>query len=112
MYACMHVCMYVYIYICIYTHVLFEFYNSTTLNGNEWNIWNLFVMGFPNPVIDHLQRSWRAWAVFYYPVHRGRRKKNKLVSKSLESEKLHLILIYKALIFDIQGTENNSNSLL
>lgn len=49
---------------------------------------------------------------FIYPVHKGRRTKNKLVSKSLESEKLHLILIYKALIFDIQGTENNSNSPL
>ena len=49
---------------------------------------------------------------FIYPVHKGRRKKNKLVSKSLESENLQLILIYKALIFDIQGTENNSNSLL
>ena len=66
----------------------------------------------PNPVIDHLQRSWRAWAVFYLPGAQGEEKKNKLVSKSLESEKLHLILIYKALIFDIQGTENNSDSLM
>ena len=95
MHACVYVCMYIYI------HVLFQFYISTALNGNEWNIWNLFVMGFPEP-----------GQCFIYPVHKGRRKKNKLVSKSLESEKLHLILIYKALIFDIQGTENNSDSLM
>lgn len=50
--------------------------------------------------------------MFHLPGAQGEEKKNKLVSKSLESEKLHLILIYKALIFDIQGTENNSDSLM
>ena len=76
MHSCMHVCMYVCVYIYIYIYMCYSnfiFQQPWMEMNGTYGICSWWAS--PNPVIDHLQRSWRAWAVFYLPGAQGEEKK-------------------------------------